>query len=193
MSKRKPDDPLSCVSIGVEQLIERHTRAHNRVRDTTERLEYGDLGYGSMDHYRGVAGRWGNTAVSLAVSERMALPNGSSLDEGPSEDRRDGTRPFSVLDPKIFIWNSARFVAWNFHGVATGCRMRKIAENRVRHGPKNKAVRCCGLGTSGRNARTRFDRVSARKALVGTLHKFTRHPHNVAKETEREFARGSAS
>lgn len=79
-----------------QQLIERHTRAHNRVRDTTERLEYGDLGCGSMDHYRGVAGRWGNTAVSLAVSERIALPNGSSLDDGPSEDRRDGTRPFSV-------------------------------------------------------------------------------------------------
>lgn len=33
------------------------TQARNRVRDTTERQEYGDLGCESVDHYRSVGGR----------------------------------------------------------------------------------------------------------------------------------------
>lgn len=42
--------------------------------------------------------------------------------------------------------------------------MRKIAENRVRRGPENEAIRRCGLGRSDRNARTRFDRVRRKYA-----------------------------
>jgi len=56
-------------------------------------------------------------------------------------------------------------------------------------GLEKEAIRRCGLDASGRNARTRFDRISARKAQVCTLHKFTRHPHNAVKETEKELAR----
>lgn len=79
--------------------------------------------------------------------------------------------------------------AWNFPAWRRTAPNGKIAESRVRRGPEKEAIRRCGLRASGRNARTRFDRVSARKAQECTLHKFTRHPHNAAKETERELAR----